>query len=422
MRKPITNPSKRAIIPVEKPNLKIVKIHDKTFILDTDSMQIEQDDSSTPEKTLLTSPPLCKKPNFDLSVRTGGIKKLVLNLTLSCNLRCEYCFVESYDLPKMPIQYATKAIDMFDRNRVDVSFFGGEPLMCWDLLKASVAYGKHKDEKARFHITSNGVLLDEEKAQYIRDNNISLLISLDGPKHLHDAIRKDANGDGTFDKIISNLNMLRDQGVRPPYIRATFSTTPSYLLERLRFCADLKSQGLISGCSIEPAILSEACQKQQGQYDMKVFEEEFHEAALWYLNRIRIHNPFPFMFFDKFIKRLKESSPKCSECGAGNYYYTVGPKGGIYSCHRQEGTKIGHMESGIDSELAAQWQDNRYYHNPSCVNCWARNWCGGGCRQAAISLTGNIHKRHAIICSFRRLYVKEALWLYSEIKNLKPSS
>ncbi len=364
-----------------------------------------------------------RKPQFKLYPQVH-VRQLVLNVTHACNLACKYCFAAEYaERNTMDMETARQGVNLLDKNSfIKISFFGGEPLLAWELIQDVISYAEglaaQRRKGRQFHITTNGTLITPEKARYLRQHNVSLLVSLDGPKQIHDAARPTKKDGGSFDLTMRGLRHLKDAGYGGRVMaRATYSSTPAHLVARLRFFAVLREQGLISGVSIEPAIMSEGCGKG-GEYGLDTLRKEYHEAAKWYAGQLRASlngRMLDFFHFRKFLTRILYAQHCGTECGAGNGYITVGPDGGIFACHRETHTGIGHLDFGLDLQKRAKWRDNRIYSGKPCGECWARYLCGGGCRQAALELCGNIHERSEEHCEITRTIFKECLWIITQV-------
>lgn len=379
--------------------------------------------------------------------RVERVRKVVLNLTHGCNLRCKYCFAADYDkCPSMPLETAFNALSLFSapeirtpqsalRNPISVSFFGGEPLLAWPtlILTAERVYQLAYERKVPYslHVTTNGTLLDPLKAAALKRFNFSVLLSLDGPRDIHNASRPLAASDhlsdpsdrsDSFARVMAGLAALNAAGI-VPMIRATFSDLPAGLVERLSFFDLLYRQGKISGASIEPAILAEGCSSvPQEPMDLAALEAEWHEAAKWFVAQAKAGAPFPFFYFRKLLGRLLNCEFHGSECGAGRGYLTVGPDGTIFACHRESGTAIGNLSDrsdqsnpSFDSAARAPWLANGISAHPECASCWARYLCGGGCAQNRVEVGGGVFAPVPHVCAARKAMMKQVLWIAAQL-------
>jgi len=324
---------------------------------------------------------------------------------------------------------AKKAIDTFfpDRQVVPrIGFFGGEPLLNWHLMYEVTRYvqGRAYPNPARFHVTTNGVLLSKEKAQFLADNNYSLIVSLDGPKEIHDELRVDQKGEGTFDRVMGGLEFLRSVGLGPRItLRATYTPDTAHtLVIRAGFLNALVSMGYANHVSIEPAFLTEtACVDTSfaGQgvtvETVTSLEEEYLRVADWYIEEARAGKRPVFHNITKIIERLLWRLPNVSECGGGKGYFAVNGKGETFCCHREQNSRVGNLVTGIDPVLQAPWIDNRLYCREGCMSCSIRYVCGGGCREHSIGEFGDIHKPSPVECKLKWCFVNAAIWILAEL-------
>lgn len=363
------------------------------------------------------------KPQFMPHARTP-VKRLVLNVTHACNLACRYCFAADYErLPSMTVDTARRAIDGLFAPQHDlmISFFGGEPLMAWDVVNSVMDYAESlaaaRRVRAGFHITTNGVLLTEEKVAALAQRNCSLLVSLDGAADLHNTARpaKDTHID-SHAAVMRALAVLHTGGLsRRVTARATYAMPAPRLAERLAFFTDLQERGLVAGFSIEPAVMAEGCSgRAEDAFDAASIEHEYAEAARSYLDHLRNGRPPNFFHFRKILSRLVHRRIAGSECGAGCGYLTIGPDGGVFACHREAGTRVGHVDTGIDEGLRAPWCDNRLYRCAECRSCWARHVCGGGCRQILAERGCALTEAYGPRCLVMKTIIRACLWIMAE--------
>ena len=352
--------------------------------------------------------------------KASPVRKVVLNVTHGCNLKCEYCFAARYKrAPKMSLQTALGALALFDpKHDINISFFGGEPLLAWELMmqvsERAHVLARERGVRCKLHVTTNGTRIDAVKAAALKRYGFSILMSIDGPEKLHNANRPAKRGN-SFQQTMRGLDALNAAGLKP-MIRATFREKDARLVEKLNFFADFYDAGKISGASIEPVILSEGCGAAPDEkMNAKKLAGEWHAAAEWFVARVRAGKVFPYFYFQKMLSRLLYCRHMGAECGAGKGYLTLGPDGTMFACHRETGTKIGHVEAGFDTEARAQWLDNRITTHNNCASCWARYLCGGGCRQARIELGGSIHAPTPHLCAVKRALYAEVLWIAANL-------
>jgi uncharacterized protein len=314
---------------------------------------------------------------------------------------------------------------------VSVSFFGGEPLLAWDSLVAIAQQAQKRaaepsapdpsrrtagQKKVSLHVTTNATLLDAERAAFLKENGFSILVSLDGPREVHNANRPLPDGD-SYARALAGLELLSKAGIgKRVFLRATFDDPDTDLAGLLGYFRGVCDQGLATGVSIEPAVLSEDC--RTADLECVGFDRlavRYHEAAEWYVAQVRAGTPFDFAPFRKAIQRILYTRHMHSECGAGVGYLTIGPEGNIYACHKASQCRIGDLRYGVDELARSAWSDNRIYTRSECMTCWARYLCGGGCRHHRLALTGDVRGHAPVLCAERQMLLREALWIVAEL-------
>jgi len=342
------------------------------------------------------------EPN--LQCAPNNLRMLCLTLTHACNLRCAYCFV-----PKEPafmtVDTAQKAIDQMPPQTQRIDFFGGEPLLCMPLLVSVVSYAQDKfgANNISFGVTTNGTLIDPTMANYFKENNFSVIISIDGPKRLHDLYRMTVDKRRTFDLAMAGLHNLIDAAVSPITVRGTFAkdnlTGKFCVQERLEFLNQMD----VASVALEPVGLTEGCNNTADNIGLTLEDnnqlyEEYLEAFEWMWLMAKSGKRVKWSIVNTLLRRLVKQKLSLCECGAGKGIITVAPNGDIYPCHREPGKPIGHVETGIMEKELAAWHDNRYYVRKPCYKCPIRNFCGGGCRSDSVITMGDIHKAWPVYC------------------------
>jgi len=392
-----------------KPQLVALEIKGRHFVFDVNSLFLLQCDGdqaaailANPPTGLILGAPF--EPYLD-PPQPGKIKKVTLNLTQECNLNCRYCFSEHRPgvMSKATIDGAVALLK--DAPLLDVSFFGGEPLLAYDAMRYAVEQTEKVASKrhieCRFHLTTNGVLVEPMIAKYLAAHKFSVLVSLDGDREDHAAYR------GGFDETMRAIRFLAEAGVRSREVRATYTARWMHLVRRAQYLYRLQCDGRIQGFSIEPA----SCEP----WDRELLEAEYAALGKWYIGAVQEQGLPAFFHFTLFVRRLRTAQPHLSACGAGNGYVTVGPEGIIYACHRQGRSAIGNVEDGIDEKRRMKWTDNRLFAHENCRHCWARFVCGGGCREAHCAETGAIDTP-GTSCLPIKATIKESMWILSELK------
>ncbi len=388
--------------------------------------------------------PARARPNF--ARVAPNISKLTLEVTHRCNLGCRYCFVrEQYaDDQVMSLRIAQTAFKrLLPRDRdVGVAFFGGEPLMAWDLIAQFMPWavgvcserqiklpnGKTRSQRCRCHVTTNGTLLSPQRIEFLRRYGSSFIISLDGPREVHDLQRPFRRGDASsYEATLKALKLVGAAGLgKHTTIRATYDLAsirdaePTWLAERLAHLVGLCRLGCAVNVSVEPAFAScgdIACIRENADGEhVKLLETAYWLAADLYVREHRAGRPFRFFHFDKFLERVRSGVAQPSECGAGYGVVSISPNGTICACHRETGTAIGHVDDGIDELARAPWLDNRLYARQGCLSCWARYLCGGGCRMDSLLHLNDIHRPCPWECDFKQMMIRIALWIDRQLQ------
>jgi len=410
------------------------KCNDKIFVLDVPTGSLlEVDDTSflcfgenePTEKNydiqeLIDKGIIYTKDKFDnYELRRGDvpIKALCLNIAQSCNLRCRYCFAGDGNYGKdelMSFETAKKAIDFvvansYNRQNIEVDFFGGEPLLNWEVIKKTVLYALTIPNKTfHFTITTNGILLDDEKMEFINEYMENLVLSLDGRKATNDKNRRTKTNEGTYDILVKNLlKFAKARGNKDYYIRGT------YTKDNLDFSEDIKHLASLGfkNISLEP-VVSEGQDYSITKDDLPAIFAEYEKFAKEYANVD--YNFFHFMLDDTHspctIKRL-------SGCGAGCEYIAVSPNGDVYPCHQfvgEENMRLGNLEDGItNTELQEKIKNINVLTKNDCKKCWARYYCSGGCHANALHYGGSLDSTHDISCEIQKKRIECALYVKS---------
>lgn len=379
------------------------------------------------------------KPQFPFHDQQE-VRYVVLEVTHACNLACQYCFVRNYYPEQggvMTMETARRAIAMIPtKSTLSVGFFGGEPLLAWQLIQEVVAYvtdlAKKRGVGKHFHVTTNAILLDDEKVRFLDRNGFSLIVSLDGPEDLHNQLRpaKDSSINSQQATLAAVRRLKGTNLARRTTLRSTYTGLGADLVKRLEYLNALVEEGCAGHVSVEPCSLNEtACLKLPDGHPLSITPEhydalakEYHAAAEWYVTQIRAGKRPVFHHIMMPLQRVLYALHAASECGAACGYMAVDPSGNLYGCHREGASLIGHIDTGVDEELRAKWKDNRFYARPDCVACSIKHVCGGGCRLDSLERHGDIHKPDPTGCFFRRRMFTEALWVLCELGPEKMAS
>ena len=360
--------------------------------------------------------------------RESNIKALCLHISHDCNLRCKYCFADTGcfggNRINMPPEVGIAAIDFVvksscKRKNIEIDFFGGEPLMNFDTVKATIDYAKSIEEKCNkkfnFTITTNGLLLSDEKMDYINKNMNNVVLSIDGRPETNDRMRIRRDNTGCYDCIVPKfikLAKLRNQDRY--YVRGTFTGLNKDFSKDVIHLADLGFKQI----SVEPVVAPDGC-----GYELKEehFEELFHEyeeLAKEYNKRFETEEWFNFFHFMVDLKQGPCVAKRLTGCGAGHEYVAVTPDGEIYPCHQFVGNKdyiMGSVFEKIDREdIQKEFKGSNVYTKEECQNCWAKFYCSGGCPANAYNFNKDINKPYKIACDLERKRVECSLWLYAQ--------
>jgi uncharacterized protein len=351
------------------------------------------------------------------------IKAMCLNVAHDCNLRCKYCFASTGDFKGgrklMDFETGRKAIDFLikssgKRRNIEIDFFGGEPLLNFEVVKQLVEYGKQKAKEnkknIKFTITTNAVLLDDEKIEYFNENFSNVVLSLDGRKEVNDRMRVRADGSGTYDVIVPKIQkFVKTRGKKEYYVRGTFTAKNLDFVEDVLHIADLG----VYEISVEPVV-----EKEDRDYTLKeehldrIFEE-YDRLAEEYIRRYEEGRPFAFYHFKIDLKGGPCIKKRLQGCGAGFEYIAVTPDGEIYPCHQFVGIeefKLGTLDEGITNiELQRKFMESDIYKREECANCWARFYCSGGCFANNYNINGDINKPYKLACEMQKRRIENAI-------------
>ncbi len=348
------------------------------------------------------------------------LKALCLHASHDCNLRCKYCFAGTGpfggDREHMSFDTGRQAIDLLlresgSRRQLEVDFFGGEPLLNLEVVKQLVAYGKGASEKIdkiiHFTLTTNGVSLNNEARQFLNEEQIALVLSLDGRPVVNDQMR----GKGTYQKIVPNiLETVKSRGNQNYYLRGTFTANNLDFTEDVKHLYDLGLREL----SLEPVVDKDADYRLIEDH-MEQVEKEYDKLAQFYLEKKAKGAGFTFFHFEISLDHGPCLPKRLTGCGAGFDYFAVTPKGELYPCHQfvgREGFQMGTVSEGVTNhKLREEFGAATLYQKEDCADCWARFYCSGGCHANAHLMNGSIYKPDPIGCRLQRKRLECALAL-----------
>ncbi len=363
--------------------------------------------------------------------RPGVVKSLCLNVSHDCNLRCAYCFASTGDFGGerllMPQATASAAIDFLvarsgGRKQLEVDFFGGEPLMNWDVVKNTVAYGRAREKEAgkriRFTITTNALAIDDEKIDFIKREMANVVISLDGRKEVHDAVRKTPSGKGSYDLIIDGARALaKALDGREHYVRGTYTALNTDFSKDVLALADLGFTQL----SVEPVVTrDERFALTMG--DLPRIRLEYERLAREYVRRRKTGEWLNFFHFMLDLDDAPCVAKRLIGCGAGNEYVAATPNGDIYPCHQFVGEDafiMGNVHEGrFDEAMQRRFAGLNILKKPACRDCWAKYFCCGGCAANAWKMNKDLYAPDRMSCEVFKAHLECALWVYASERSL----
>jgi len=354
------------------------------------------------------------------------VKALCLHVAHDCNLRCQYCFASTGDFGTgrkiMPFEVAKKAIDFVisrsgKRRNIEVDFFGGEPLMAWDTVKQTIDYARSIEEehgkKFRFTITTNGLLLDDEKIDYINANMDNVVLSLDGRPSVNDEMRKTVSGAGSYDIIVPKFQKLVEK--RDPkldyYARGTFTGKNLDFAEDVVHIADEGFDRL----SVEPVAAEDGCGYELTEADLDKIYAEYDRLTDIMEARRKEGKPFHFFHFMIDLNQGPCVVKRLRGCGAGYEYVAVTPEGDIYPCHQfvgNEAFKQGSVLDGsFDMDIAHKFASMNIYTREKCGDCWAKFYCSGGCSAANHNFSHDLNVPYEMGCKMEKKRLECAIYL-----------
>ncbi|MBQ5324720.1 MAG: thioether cross-link-forming SCIFF peptide maturase [Oscillospiraceae bacterium] len=340
-----------------------------------------------------------------LKAKTSGVvKALCLHIAHTCNLNCEYCFASQGkyhgERSMMSFEVGKRAFDWLiensgSRRNLEVDFFGGEPLMNFDVVKQLVEYArsieKEKGKNFRFTLTTNGVLVDDDVIDFCNREMSNVVLSLDGRKEIHDRYRVDYAGNGSWDKIVPKFQkFVEKRGGKNYYMRGTFTHANPDFLKDIQTMLDLGFNEL----SMEPVVCAAGDPSELTEADFPIVCQQYEDLAMLMLKKDKEGKPFTFYHYMIDLTGGPCIYKRISGCGSGTEYMAVTPWGDLYPCHQfvgDERFKLGDIWKGVDNtEIQSEFAACNVYAHPECRDCWARLYCSGGCAANAYHATGSV--------------------------------
>lgn len=361
----------------------------------------------------------------EFNKRETVVKALCLHIAHDCNLACKYCFAEEGEYhgrrALMSFEVGRKALDFLiansgSRRNLEVDFFGGEPLMNWDVVKQLVAYGRSKEQqhnkKFRFTLTTNGVLLNDEIEQFCNREMSNVVLSLDGRKEVNDRMRPSRNQKGSYDLIVPKFQKLAESRNQTNYyVRGTFTRNNLDFSKDAIHFADLGFQQM----SIEPVVSLEEEPYSIRQEDLPQIMEEYDKLAVEYIKRKKEGRGFNFFHFMIDLKQGPCVAKRLSGCGSGTEYLAVTPWGDLYPCHQfvgEEDFLLGNVDTGVtNTSVRDEFKKCSVYSKDKCRDCFARFYCSGGCAANSFKFHGAITDAYDIGCEMHKKRIECAIMI-----------
>ena len=377
----------------------------RTDITDSDYEECYQQVTALKNAGKLFTPDTYEDKADTLKKKTSGvIKALCLHIAHTCNLNCSYCFasqgkyhgeraVMSYEVGKRALDFLIE--NSGSRKNLEVDFFGGEPLMNFQVVKNLVAYArsveKEKGKNFRFTLTTNGMLIDDDVIEFANRECHNVVLSLDGRKEVHDRYRVDYAGNGSWEKIVPKFKkFVESRDGKGYYMRGTFTHENPDFLEDIKVMLDLGFNEL----SMEPVVCSPDSPSALTEEDKIIIYDQYEKLAALMLEKDKEGKPFTFYHYMIDLTGGPCIYKRISGCGSGTEYMAVTPWGDLYPCHQfvgDEKFKLGDIWNGVDNkEIQNEFESCNVYAREDCKDCWAKLYCSGGCAANAYHATGSV--------------------------------
>lgn len=361
--------------------------------------------------------------------REPVVKALCLHVAHDCNLKCQYCFAEEGEYhgcrSMMSAEVAKKSIDFMiensgHRKQIEIDFFGGEPLMNWEVVKETVAYARAREIETgklfRFTMTTNGMLLDDEKIEYLNKHMYNVVLSMDGRKEVNDKMRPTPNGKGSYDIIVPKFKRLVEKrGDGQYYLRGTFTH------HNLDFFEDVKHMNDIGfdEVSVEPVVAPSTMDYALQVEDIPMICEQYEKLAYYMLEKERKGEGFNFFHFKVDLQGGPCIHKRLAGCGSGTEYLAVTPQGDLFPCHQFVGLeqfKMGNVFEGIQNkQIRCDFEKCNVYSKKECKSCWAKFYCSGGCSANSYNFHGDIHHVYEVGCELEKKRLECAIGLQAAL-------
>ena len=359
----------------------------------------------------------------------GVVKSLCLMVAQDCNLRCKYCFgdggafghraIMSEEVGRAAVDFIIKNSGL--RKHCEIDFFGGEPLINFKTVKAVTEYVRQREKETgkifKLTLTTNGILLDEKISAWLNENNISLVLSLDGRKEIHDAMRPYISGRGSHERVFKNFKRtVHERGGDNYYLRGT------YTKRNLDFATDVLSlhDAGFDILSVEPVVLKDSPLALTLE-DLPRIKIEYDRLTEAYLARKRAGKGFFFFHFNIDLSNGPCVAKRLAGCGAGHEYFAVAENGDLYPCHQfvgRENYRLGNIFDGV-AEDKRHWlkyfRESHVLNKPKCRDCWAKFFCSGGCHANAELFNGDIRTPYEVGCEIQKKRLECAIYVQTKL-------
>ena len=387
----------------------IIACYEELYSLYTDKILFSEDDYERFAKYSVASP----------------VKAMCLLISQDCNLRCEYCFAETGDFGMgrslMSLETGKKAIDFLleksgNRENLELDFFGGEPLMNFDVVKEIVKYAKKNKKEYgknfRFTVTTNGLLLTDDKIDFINKEMSNVVLSIDGRKCVNDRMRHRVDGTGCYDTIVEKFRETVDaRGDKEYYVRGTYT---KYNLDFSEDVFHLYEQGF-DQISVEPVVAPETAPYALTEKELPAIFAEYDKLAERLLENDKNGKHFNFFHFMLDLDQGPCAIKRLRGCGCGNEYVAISPNGDIYPCHQFVGIdewKMGNLnEETFDYKIKDYFASAHIYTKEECKKCWAKFYCSGGCNANNYIYAGDVHNAYKMSCEIEKKRLECAIYM-----------
>ena len=367
----------------------------------------------------------------DFKKRKTVVKALCLHIAHDCNLACRYCFAEEGEYhgrrALMSYEVGKKALDFLiansgNREHLEVDFFGGEPLMNWDVVKRLVEYGRSREEachkKFRFTLTTNGVLLNDEIMEFCNKEMSNVVLSLDGRREVNDHMRPFRNGKGSYELIVPKFQeFAKRRGDKDYFVRGTFTNKNLDFGEDVLHYADLGFKKM----SMEPVVAEPGEDYAIREEDLPRILKEYDRLAAEYVKRHKEGRGFTFFHFMIDLKQGPCVAKRLSGCGSGTEYLAVTPWGDLYPCHQFVGKEeflLGNVDTGVtNTAIRDEFKLCNVYAKEKCRDCFARFYCSGGCAANSYNFHGSITDAYDIGCQMQKKRIECAIMIKAALED-----